>query len=245
MSGSRNTARHGPRTRRSGACRTASPVAVAIVGVCALAGGAIAQAPGQPEGAGRGFGVEGLRRIDPGTADLSPNGASLRILPDVLRPPTGFEQLYAVPQGAPIGSRAPGTVAPGTDFSGSGERYFARADGGVVAVFPRSVYVPTQAGNIPLIPPGTVFHIGSPESILGERSGGSPSTPSTTSPWRVNTRVDLRVDRSLAGAGAREAERGLRQPRRRPGSICTDEPYRRRRVAELLDAAHRAAPARR
>lgn len=81
-----------------------------------------------------------LRRpVDQGLADRNHLGTSLRSLPQALDPARGFGRLYVDP-------RRP-------------ER-FLRRQGGLAAVFPRSVYRGEGADGVPVVPPGTIFEIG-------------------------------------------------------------------------------------
>lgn len=105
-----------------------------------------------------------LQRVDPGVGDIDPLRTSLRDLSVDLRGSGDFSSVY----------RLPGTTPGGTD-----ER-FVRFGGGTTAVFPRSVYVPTNGGLGAEVPPGTVFYI-----------GGVP----TVQPW----------ERPLTGMGAPRA----------------------------------------
>lgn len=84
-----------------------------------------------------------LELIDPGIADQGPLGMQVRVLAVPLRQDSSFGLLYRAmaPDGSPM---------------------FARRDGGITAVFPRSAYVGTPMGDIPLIPPDTRFIIGEP-----------------------------------------------------------------------------------
>jgi len=101
-----------------------------------------------------------LEPIDPGAADLGPLGLQARVLPTPLRLDQNFGMLYRA-------------MAP------DGSAIFARRDGGITAVFPRSAYVGTPMGDLPLIPPDTRFIIGEPglasSTALGIGPGEGPS----------------------------------------------------------------------
>jgi hypothetical protein len=71
---------------------------------------------------------------------------SQRNLGTDLRVPTAFGDVYRV------------QVASG--WQRTNQDSFARIDGGVTAVFPRSVYVATKKGAMPEIAPGTIFYLG-------------------------------------------------------------------------------------
>ena len=77
-----------------------------------------------------------LKPVDPGVADVDPLGTSTRILPKDLRQPANFDRVYEVEL--------------------NGKRFFVRAHGGVYAVFPRSDYVQTNRGAVPIL---SLIHI--------------------------------------------------------------------------------------
>lgn len=134
-----------------------------------------------------------LKAVDQGVADRGPLSASHRMMPLDLRVPTGFDRVYE-----------------GRNEHGS--RVFLRIDGAIIAAFPASVYEPTEQGQIALIPPGTVFHIGDP-SIF--------ETPAPTLIRRSPTAIDRRVRPAAAAAS----------------SLWTDESYRQARVRLRLRQA--------
>ena len=76
------------------------------------------------------------------TADTTSLGVSFRVLPQVFRADTAFENLYQAPDGR-----------------------FYRVAGAIVAVFDESVYRPSSSGLVPVIPANTVFHIGRPDFL--------------------------------------------------------------------------------
>ena len=78
-----------------------------------------------------------LQAVEESIGDQGALDQSLRWVPSGLQLPAGYAQVYA--------------------RSGGG---FFRADGGLVATFDRSIYVPTQYGPMPDIPASTLFVIG-------------------------------------------------------------------------------------
>lgn len=147
--------------------------------------------------------------VDPGVGDR-PMGAGGRLLPTDLRQPVGFQQVFALPEGG-----------------------FARQDGAITAVFPRSVYVNTRFGQRPVVPPGTVFRIGSgvPEWALGAQPAEAAEPA-------------LRIATASA-LGGDPRDRGLTStpaPAFAAGTMFEDEFYRRVRVADLVFRASRADP---
>ncbi|MBK7404861.1 MAG: hypothetical protein IPJ41_09570 [Phycisphaerales bacterium] len=161
-----------------------------------------------------------FREIEAGFEDLSPNAVSNRFMPVDLRAPTGFDRLYELVD-------APGLLA--------------RRAGAITAVFDRSVY----AGDAtPLVPPGTVFYVGSLPIRLGEPGVLTPrqrplapgskwnqEQAGSASPVPADLAVqplDLRVrPDSPTGAAAQTVA----------GSMWSDEIYRQRRLGELLRRA--------
>jgi len=119
-----------------------------------------------------------------------------------MRQPLGFEGVFRL-------------VRP------DGTEEFARIDGGLVAVFPRSVCV---GGGSAVTPPGTVFHIGG----LGDGSLIQfPGAERAAAFNRVDLSVDLGAEAAVGGAPG-------------PVSLFISEDHRRQRVSELLRAAARA-----
>lgn len=150
--------------------------------------------------------VQQLERVDAGRADTGPLATSTRDMQEGLRAPLGFEHVY---------------MAPGD--SGS----LMRISGALVAEFPRSQYNMSGSGPYPVVPAGTVFHIGMPSawSWNGAASGGA-------TPPAFNA-----IDRRVPPTGAPQAEDPDRPVDR---SIWQSEVYRAFRVRELLlDAAVR------
>lgn len=207
-----------------------------------------------------------LERIDPSYGDVSPLGESLR---DVnmridLRTPFGFNDVYRV---------------PGRDD------LLMRANGGMYAIFPQSVYAPSENGVTATVPPGTVFSIGMPgpwtlpsqwvqPPLLQPMGAAGHSkeptiSPDARRPWAGSAPIDnRRRDRrgSVSSNAAWSAEgapplddadvlaAALRdvpqyqvaratppEPATFLKSVATDDDYRARRLAELMDAALRAA----
>ena len=168
---------------------------------------------------------EGLRRVAPGYEDFSPIALSQRLEPVDNRATLFFEDVYE-------GERQ--------SRFGPAERIYVRMHGGIVAVFPRSSYVDTPWGAEAEVPPGTVFHLGSPAEAL---ASGAPA-PASPRPGQVSLRQNLAADAGNArasveprdGAAGREESGGAGEAPA-PPSIFTSEPYRQRRMAALLAEA--------
>lgn len=181
--------------------RTPRPTQLVCIATLIVVGSG-ALAPGQP----------GLTPVEQQFDDVSPLSNSLRLQPLDLRRPLEFDRVYR--------------IDPTPDLFG-GSRKFARIDNGIVAVFDRSEYSPVTRGVLSAdIPAGTVFYIGSPESVL-------------TSTYHARGPSILAVDRSAL-------EQNLRAPGPRPApkfseqvtpTVFSGEAYRQYRVGQLLDMA--------
>jgi hypothetical protein len=167
-----------------------------------------------------------LQPVDQSVEDTSPLSASLRETQVDLRQPSGFQQVYRV---------------PGRDD------LYMRISGGLIAVFPQSVYSRQRGGQRPLIPPGTMFYIGSPATVFGISPQQQPSHAD-----EVSSRVDLRVDpyappdagqiaasTDMLHGGPHDLLRGAVHTRPAPAgpTIVGDPEYRARRIDQLLQQA--------
>ncbi len=88
--------------------------------------------------------ISDLRRVKPGTGDVSPLDAKLDVRDNDLRIPNNFGGVYQIPADAP------------TQYAG----WFVRISGGVWAVFPQSTYRRTKKGVTETVPPGTQYFVG-------------------------------------------------------------------------------------
>lgn len=150
---------------------------------------------------------DGLEPVDPGASDVGHLGLQTRLVPMSLRDDRDFGILYRA-------------------VTADGEPVFARRDGGITALFPRSAYVDTPDGAIPLIPPDTRFIIGEPTAAfaqglgLGSRAAGRIADPSggLRLDGRISDRaVDARFAHrrrsgsdEVAGQSASTPRRGMR-----------------------------------
>lgn len=163
------------------------------------------------------------RRVEPGTQDVGPLRTSNRLVPLDLRAPMRFEGVYEFER---------------RDRFGRTEKWYARSDGGLTAIFPRSEYTLRNGRPLAEIPAGTVWLIG----------GLRPETPKPTGPRPYNW-VDLSASASLRADGAAaegsaveaSAARSAREgaERAEPPTIWTSERYRRERVGALLGSVGR------
>lgn len=172
------------------------------------------------------------RKIEPGSEDAAPLKIQ-RLEPRIdLRVPTGFDGVYQINK-ADIFGRPQIPGAPGDSL-------YMRMDGGLMAVFPRSVYRETSRGGlVPQIPPGTVFYLGGlPSGLVGagkvqdSQGKAGPTAPMRTPPDAASPTDPDAVPFALSGIGVpQDSARFLR-----PGTITIwkDETYRRRRLDTLL-----------
>ncbi len=131
-----------------------------------------------------------LQMLEAGIEDRGGIEKSLRVLPVDMRLPTAFQSVYRLPTGGPFSGPFGGPFG-GPVGATSSDASMMRGNGALFAVFPRSLYRRTVAGNIPLTPAGTVYHIGMPGgfSFPGGflRDDVAPPDP------RIATLVDRRV----------------------------------------------------
>jgi hypothetical protein len=155
--------------------------------------------------------------VEQGVEDIGPLGQSLETPMLDLRVPTGFERVYLAPDG-----------------SGN----LMRINGALHAVFPRSEYIATQWGAMPVVPAGTVFHLGAPREWTIDANGVATdraTAPMGASPLRVSNRIDT----SVGGADPAQSLRS-EVASHTPPTVMTDEAYRRARMASILEAALQA-----
>lgn len=158
----------------------AASVALAVAGVPATI--AMAQTAASDPG------VEFVP-VRPGTSDVSPLRADLAVPSDHLSEPLGYSRLYRIDgwRANPWGAETP---------------LFARREGAITAVFPRSVYAFDRFGPYAIVPPATEFYIGEgpgdayPGTVasLGQPGDGPAPTIGGDASSRVSTRVNNRVD---------------------------------------------------
>jgi hypothetical protein len=166
--------------------------------------------------------------LDQAVEDVSPLSVSLRVVDPGLRQPAAFDQVYQVP-GSP--------------------RRLMRMDGGLAAVFGRSVYVRDRRGRMqPVVPNDTVFLIAplpapDPRAVdyplrLDARLPGR-FTSGRDSPQRDGSGPDLAeaTRTCLRGRGPAAA---APRPEALLAPIVRDEPYRARRLRDLMRRAAEA-----
>jgi hypothetical protein len=145
---------------------------------------------------------DGLEPVDPGASDVGHLGLQTRLVSMSLRDDRDFGILYRA-------------------VTADGEPVFARRDGGITALFPRSAYVDTPDGAIPLIPPDTRFIIGEPTTAFAQGLGLGSQAGRTADPsggLRLDGRIsDRAVDDRFAHrrrTGSDRADASASTPRR-------------------------------
>ncbi|MEE9129399.1 MAG: hypothetical protein V3T84_05230 [Phycisphaerales bacterium] len=184
-----------------------------------------------------------LKPLDQTVEDTSPLSRSLRHVERGLREPSAFDQVYRVPDRDDL---------------------LMRIEGGIYALFPQSIYMQGKNGTLPVIPAGTVFHIGYPDlERFGQvdASTGQVERRVGDDPYgRLNLRVDPRRGRQpgvrrivlgtstvpFTGLGRQRPERVPQTARQTIGpTIVTDAGYRADRIRDLMQSAARAVATRR
>lgn len=185
-----------------------------------------------------------LKPLDQTVEDTSPLSRSLRHIERGLREPSAFEQVYRI--------------------SGR-EDLLVRIEGGIYALFPRSMYSTGENGTVPLIPAGTLFHIGYPDlEPFGQvdASTGQGERRVGRDPFgaRLNLKVDPRRGEQTAvrpivigtstvpftGLGRQRSERVPQTVRQSVSpTIVTDASYRADRIRDLMQSAAEAVASRR
>ncbi len=161
--------------------------------------------------------------IDPGTEDVSNLWTGSRQMPVDLRTPLNFDKVYRV-EGDLSRLGVLGVSAQ------QGQAMYARASGGMIAIFPRSEYVRTKQGTVPVVPANTTFLLGSIRT-LGQAAPTGGDAPSATAASAAQ-RVDLRANATPVAEVAKEPA-----AKREAATIWTSEVMRRSRLAALLDEA--------
>lgn len=183
------------------------------------------------------------------TQDASSASTSLQSVPIDLRSPMRFERVFAV-------GREPGNLRGGTMLSFGGSRvaassvpldtsrtqWFARVDGAILALFPRSVYNETSQGTFAEVPAGTIFAIGRPPAhLLGEEARPMPAA--SMHDVLESRPIAAPMGRSAQGArpvlaalvdDAADASSEATQSVPLPTSVFRNDEYRARRVRGLL-----------
>ena len=89
--------------------------------------------------------LHGLLPVEQRVADNGPLSTSLKWVQYGLREPYSFSELYQLPVG---------------------QKSYVRRNAGLWAVFPRSLYMPSEEGVVASVPAGTMYYIGGPAEVL-------------------------------------------------------------------------------
>ncbi|MBX3380056.1 MAG: hypothetical protein KF805_08160 [Phycisphaeraceae bacterium] len=185
-----------------------------LIGICALA---------CPAGLGQDALRPKMKPVDAGVADMGPLSGPGRVLSPGLRQPSGFDRVYEVEI--------------------DGKKYYARQNGAMVAVFPRSSYQSVRGSATPVVPAGTTFYLNglpdnarpiSPEEMPSNYAGRSQDLAKQVK--SQDTRVDLSAGALSAKNQPAAKTRSLDVPAS-SGSVWQSEAYRVQRTGELIDAA--------
>lgn len=170
-----------------------------------------------------------LEPIDQTIEDIASLAISLRTVEPGLQQPAGFSEVYRV---------------PGRDDQ------FMRVQGALHAVFPKSVYAyDKKKGIYPVVPDGTVFHIGLPPPDPDARP--QPARPAEAFPGRIDLRFrpaqalpvaaavplrpyDAMEDEPNAGRVINVPVRERPMMNRSRLRIVSDREYRTERLHELM-----------
>lgn len=114
-----------------------------------------------------------LKRVEAFVADMGALSTSGRQQRADLRLPNDFGGVYEIPKDAD------------TPYAG----WFARARGGMIAVFPRGSYVPSERGMVAIVPPNTRYILGNVPLGLGN----PPATQAPHTDHSIDSRISLRI----------------------------------------------------
>jgi hypothetical protein len=114
-----------------------------------------------------------LKRVEAFVADMGALSTSGRQQKADLRLPNDFGGVYQIPKDAD------------TPYAG----WFARARGGMIAVFPRGSYVPSDNGMVPIVPPNTRYILGNVPLGFGNASASQPAQTDHSIDGRISLRV--------------------------------------------------------
>lgn len=160
--------------------------------------------------------------VDQGVADRTELSGSYRDVGVDLRTPMHFDRVYRVDARSRMLR----------SMRGFEQGAYARAQGALVAVFPKSAYRQISPGvDIAQVPPGTVFTLAETDRMSRvkdrephpgtARPGATPLVHRIAQP-RVTAPVDVPIEPSSQSADY---------------SLWNDDQYRQKRVAQLLDWA--------
>lgn len=155
------------------------------------------------------------KRVQAGTKDRDPLTTSLEQIPPDFRHDDAFQGLYELLGGSSKTGR------------------FMRTAGGLHAVFPRSEFVPTMSGDLPVVPAGTVFYIGPPP--------GDDRPATNVQSVSVDNRIyeAMRIDNAIDPDARPRFVRSVSRTERPIGEGVTDEHYREALLRRISDRERR------
>ena len=191
-----------------------------------------------------------LSTVDQSIADLGPLTGSLRQMSQGMEFPSGFRKVYQVPDSVDPASNPNLGLPPA-------ERRFMRGDGGLVAMFDRSVYIPTEDGLLPDIPASTIWVIGgiplasepghgmllpvdplNPSQLPSGPGGLVPQPPSRASGSNAGYMTRSKLFWRAEGNGNDDIEQ-VQAPSTQNIRFIEDAQYRKQRLRTLLNARKR------
>ncbi len=167
-----------------------------------------------------------LTPVEQGIGDADPLRMSLRVPSGDLQQGVAFEQVYQGPDGM-----------------------FYRVSGALYAQFDRSIYVPTAWGAAPVIPPGTIFYIGTPPSLRSvdqkppsithapQHASDETRVPASLISKRIDDRVYTADEPKHKTLHSVLPVPIVREAAHDDAGTMSDEPTRRRRLAEIAKHA--------
>ncbi len=191
-----------------------------------------------------------LSTVDQSIADLGPLTGSLRQMSQGMEFPTGFRKVYQVPDSIDPASNPNLGLPPA-------ERRFMRGDGGLAAMFDRSVYIPTEDGLLPDIPASTIWVIGgiplatepghgmllpidplNPGRVPSRSQNLVPAPPSRVPGPQVGFSTNSELFWRTTGASGSRIEEAHSSSTRNI-RFLEDPEYRKQRLQKLLNARTR------
>lgn len=204
-----------------------------------------------------------LQRVDPALSDVSPLGDSLREvnMQADLRAPTGFQHVYRVPGRDDLLMRASGgvyAIFPQSTYLQTGQGMAATVPPGTVysigmpgpwALNSRWIVTPnmlpmdgTRSPTAAAAPAGMRYPIAGSEPVddrRGIRQGGHATTGAWTSDGAPSLEDGLQSGPIMESPRLRQTQPP--EPATFLKTVVTDDEYRARRLAELLQAAVEAS----
>ena len=147
--------------------------------------------------------------VEAGVEDRGVLSESLRLLPLDMRQDQSFEQLYKI--------------------AGS-DGVYVRKSGGLYAIFKNSAYKDTRQGELPIVPPGTVYSIGQVHIALMQQLEmlAAPTIPENMVQPEDMLYAPNSISQRLRGITIAPSQN------HGPVRFMSDEGYRRKRLAMMV-----------